>query len=258
MKALVRIISIASLSIGLSGTPALATTWHIPGDSDSIQGGIDFAAPGDTVLVAPGTYQESINFYGREILVGSWYVTTSDTSYIELTTLSGAGDDPVARFDHGERRAARLVGLTLSGGHAHSGGGVYCSYSSPTLERLHIRDCQADWAGGGIFVEGGKPLVSKCVIENNTGGQWGGGGIGCEYSTMDIYGCTIRGNFGTESGGGIMVQDSAPVIVGNRIFENDGGSYFGGGIGCRNSTPVITDNLVADNGGCQYGGGMFY
>ena len=235
-----------------------ATVYNVPGDFETVQMAITSSTHGDTVLVAPGTYPENIIFYGREILVGSWYVTTGDTSYVELTRLWGAGADPVARFIHGEGRAARLVGLTLYDGYAQSGGGVYCSESSPTLERLHIRDSEANWAGGGIFAEGGDPLVIDCVIENNTGGSWGGGGIGCEFSAMEIYGCTITANFGYESGGGIMAQDSAPVIVGNQIYGNDGGSYFGGGIGCRNSTPVITDNFVADNGGCQYGGGLFY
>jgi hypothetical protein len=231
---------------------------NVPDDFEAVQMAIMSSSQGDTVLVAPGTYLENIIFNGREILVGSWYVTTGDTSYVELTKLGGGGLDPVVSFIHGEGRAAQLVGLTLYGGHANDGGGVFCSESSPTLRRLHIRDCEADYAGGGIFAEGGDPLVSECVIQNNSGGLWGGGGIGCEFSAMEIYGCTITANFGYESGGGIMVQDSAPVIVGNQIFGNDGGSYFGGGIGCRNSTPVITDNLVAANDGGQYGGGMFY
>ena len=239
-------------------TSASATVRHVPDDYETVQLAIISSAHGDTVLVAPGTYPENIIFYGREILVGSWYVTTGDTAYVESTKLWGAHTNSVVRFIHGEGRAARLVGLTLYDGRAQSGGGVYCSESSPTLERLHIRDSEAEWAGGGIFADGGDPLVIDCVIENNTGGTWGGGGIGCEFSAMEIRGCTITGNDGTESGGGIMVQDSAPVIVGNRICGNTGGSYFGGGIGCRNSTPVITDNLVSDNGDCPYGGGMFY
>lgn len=251
-------------SLGIPGlfliwaTCAGATIYHVPGDFQSVQMAISSSAYGDTVLMAPGTYQENIIFNGHEILVGSWYVTTGDTSYVESTKLWGAANNSVVRFLDGEGRAARLVGLTLYDGHAQSGGGVFCSGSSPTLERLRIHDCEADWAGGGIFGENGDPLVSECVIFNNTGGQWGGGGIGCEFSAMEIYGCTITGNFGFESGGGIMIQDSAPLIVGNRIIANDGGSYFGGGIGSRDCTPVITDNYIADNGGCQYGGGMFY
>lgn len=239
-------------------THADATVHDVPGDFATVQSAINASAHGDTVLVAPGNYVENIAFFGREIVVGSWYLTTGDTTYVELTQLHGTGYAPVVRFVNGEGRSARLAGLTISGGDAQSGGGIYCSASSPTLERLHIHDNEASWAGGGIFAESGDPLVIACVIEYNHGGSWGGGGIGCEFSAMEIYGCTITGNFGHESGGGIMAQDSAPIIVGNRIYGNDGGAYFGGGIGSRNSTPVITDNLIANNGGCEFGGGIFY
>jgi hypothetical protein len=37
-------------------------TIHIPGDAATIQGGINLARDGDTVLVAPGTYDETSTF----------------------------------------------------------------------------------------------------------------------------------------------------------------------------------------------------
>jgi hypothetical protein len=38
---------------------------QVPGDSTTIQGGINGALDGDTVMVYPGTYTENINFNGR-------------------------------------------------------------------------------------------------------------------------------------------------------------------------------------------------
>ena len=42
-----------------------ATIINVPADIDSIQGGINMASDGDTILVQPGTYYENINFIFR-------------------------------------------------------------------------------------------------------------------------------------------------------------------------------------------------
>ena len=51
--------------------PAFAKIIYVPGDSSTIQAGIDGAVYGDTVLVAPGIYTEHIRFGGKAILVTS-------------------------------------------------------------------------------------------------------------------------------------------------------------------------------------------
>ncbi|HEV2355066.1 MAG TPA: hypothetical protein VGR89_12540, partial [Puia sp.] len=52
--------------------PGLAqNTIHVPADQPTIQAGINAASNGDTVLVAPGTYKESINFSKKAITLMS-------------------------------------------------------------------------------------------------------------------------------------------------------------------------------------------
>jgi hypothetical protein len=74
-----------------------ATTIHIPGDKATIQEGVEIAVDGDTVLVAPGTYEQHVDFLGKGIVVtssGGSAVTILKSYYIDLPTvmfLSGEG-----------------------------------------------------------------------------------------------------------------------------------------------------------------------
>ena len=108
-----------------------ATIINIPADQLTIQEGINVAVDGDTVLVHPGDYQEIINFYGKNIVVGSLFLTTSDSTFIESTIIHYSTNSPyVVRFDNGENSSAQYVGFNLSS----SSKGIHCEFSSPQIK----------------------------------------------------------------------------------------------------------------------------
>ena len=64
---------------------AIGATIRVPADYPDIQTGIDVTAPGDTVLVAPGTYVERIEYRGWvldvhriRLVAKNNYIFTSD------------------------------------------------------------------------------------------------------------------------------------------------------------------------------------
>lgn len=79
---------------------------HIPADQATIQGGINVAVNGDTVLVAPGTYKENINFDGKAI-------TVTSSAGPQSTIIDGSAGPVAVQFVSGETRASILNGFTI-------------------------------------------------------------------------------------------------------------------------------------------------
>src|SRR4029450_2766151 len=88
---------------------ARAITLTVPGSSPTIQGALSLASPGDLILVAPGTYFESIDFLGKDVVLRG-------TAGPDATVISAPSTAPVVRLVSGETRAAVLEGFTITGG----------------------------------------------------------------------------------------------------------------------------------------------
>ena len=153
-----------SLVILLTGY-ILADVIHVPGDYPTIQAGIDAANAGDVVLVAPGTYYEhDIDFLGKPITVMG--TDPLDSAIVALTIVDGLSQGSVFTFHTGESLISLLAGLTITGGRAVSGGGIYCETSSPTIWRCVIEGNESygsDPNGGcGIYCS---ELATPYVLE---------------------------------------------------------------------------------------------
>ncbi len=136
-----RILAIALVlgTCSISG----GTIINIPVDYPTIQQGIDASVDGDTVLVQPGTYVENVNFNGHNIVLGSLFLMTGDTSYVSRTVIGGDQWGSVVTFESGEGSATLLTGFTITNGYYERGGGIICDSSSPALTYLIIKENSA-------------------------------------------------------------------------------------------------------------------
>ena len=132
---------------GLSATWTVGTSGE---DYTTIQAAISAGTTvnGDTVLVSPGTYDENINFWGKNIIVTSSGGPT-------VTTIRGTGNDSVVRFEYSETLAAVLEGFSITNGVGWHGGGIICDRAGPTIRDNYIygnrtADYDLNW-GGGIY-----------------------------------------------------------------------------------------------------------
>jgi parallel beta-helix repeat protein len=249
-----KIVLLMAVLIVFAASSASAHVINIPDDYPTIQQGIDASSDGDTVLVQPGYYNEHIGFGGHNIVLGSLFLTTGDSSYIWDTSIGGDSSGTVVSFGAGEDTTAMLFGFSIENGAEQSGGGIYCgNQSNPTIMSNLIMDNHAiPYTGGGIWCRVSNPRIIGNIIRDNTA-ESGGGGISLLDSNPLIKDNMIFFNSGGTHGGGILCVQSNPTILNNRIYGNYAPN--GGGIGTTDSDPVIAENLIYENV-AEYGAGI--
>ena len=214
-------------------TTGRSATIYVPDDYVTIQGAVYAAVPYmDEIEVAPGTYNEVINFNGKAIRLFS-------TGGPELTTIEAYGAAVVWCIT-GEGSDTVLEGFTITGGT-----GMRIISSSPTITNCMFIGTGIDTKWGGIFnYLYSNPTITNCLFIGNTAD--GGGGIGnFNFSNPTITNCMFLGNI-ADYGGGISNSSSSPKITNCMFIGNtaDGG----GAISCDSgSAPTITNCTFSKN-----------
>jgi predicted outer membrane repeat protein len=185
------------------------------------------AANGDEVLVAPGTYLETIDLLGKAITLRSSdgpEATTIDAQYLRTAVkcISGEGSDTV------------LEGFTITQGYAviGNGGGLLNVASSPTVINCTFSLNDADFNGGGMCNDNSSPTVIGCTFDSNF--VWlshGGGMCNVNNSSPSVTNCTFKGNVSFSFHGGGIYGDATVancIFIGNSAAESGGGLMSSG------------------------------
>jgi len=121
-----------------------------------IQTGINTAVDGETVLVWPGEYTESLSFVDKAITVKS----AADAAILEATGLYGVS------FYTSEGKDSVLSNFVIR--NSGTGTGILVSAGSPTISNITLVD-----NGLGIDAESGaQPSISNCIFWNNGSDLW--------------------------------------------------------------------------------------
>lgn len=251
-----RIATFTVVVTAMFALTAQARMLSVPDEYETIQSAINEAENSDTVLVAPGRYEETITFSGNNIVVAGTYLTTNDEDLIAETIIDGSvgNQRSVVAIRAGEGESAELAGFTITGGNTDYGGGVYCTGTTPYLHHLIIEDNHATRNGGGLYTTRDAIAVCDNLIIRNNSADNGGGGLTCYFSAVTtLEDCTISGN-SARLGAGVQCSQSAELIMRRcSISENMAPDGEGaGGVWAWNNASVSMQNCSIVNNQHNY------
>ncbi|MDD2889617.1 MAG: right-handed parallel beta-helix repeat-containing protein [bacterium] len=239
----------------------LSKTIRVPSEYSTIQAGLDASTTGDTVLVAPGVYNENIQFY-----INNKGVKLISEQGPEVTEIHGNGDVVVwASRETGLDTTTLLQGFKITGGtggYDGEGGGVRFWGDDITIRNNIFTDNRAN-EGAGIYLEKSNAIVEYNLIYNNkadNGKDCNGGGVFCFADYGGPYYPVIRHNRITKNyakalatgvtGGGAIVVVKVYAIIEHNVIDSNYADDGVGGIVCYGQggeTPVIRYNTIKDN-----------
>lgn len=153
----------------------------------SIQTALNYADPGDTIVLQPGVYHESVTIDTTVVLSS---IDPNDCLYVGGTVIQGDGQSPIVTITE-SAPAATIDGLTIRAGSV----GVDVFAKGAVLRNARILDNATD---GILLPEGKSSLVQSCLsaFNANAGIHFvsGKGAAARKVTSPVIMNCIIVGN----------------------------------------------------------------
>jgi predicted outer membrane repeat protein len=181
------------------------------GDYEAIQEGIDAAAEGDTVVVAPGTYRGALN---REIDTRGKILTLRSSSGRQDTVIDCQLQGRGFHIHLGESSDTVIRGFTVINGFADEGGALLIYNSGPIVEDCAFIGNVATMGGAATIRVDSSPQFDGCLFEDNYASSYGGA-IYTHLATPYVSRCEFTGNTAMLNGGAISLKTGTVA----RIYE---------------------------------------
>lgn len=206
---ILRQVSFALLAaLAFAGSPVSAAekTVRVPADQPTIAKAMETAAPGDTVLVAPGTYTEVL-------LVKDGVVLRSEGGRDATTIAYGeppANDQNEAVVSlQNTSNSTQVVGFTIDGRSVAKRGLLVFKNGAPVIADCRVRGCMM-----GVAMESNAaPYIQDCNIE------------GCSFAAIfvrggsgDVKNCDLVNG---EKFGLVVEGTTTPLLVRDCRFQNN-------------------------------------
>ena len=252
------------LPLTLLTSAALAATLDVPTSYGTVQAAVDAATSGDIILVAPGTYGESVSVYkggltiqgdgpGVVIGPGPFGFALSHTAgdlLVQDVTLDGGGTHlAVLSSSSGHLTLERAV---MRNGNTLYGGGLYSTGNDVTVLDSEFHDNVAAYGGGFYYSGYGEVLVEGSRFLGNTAYQAYGYGAGVASMGHDltIRRSTFCGNISTDTygrAGGVYHGGYGSFDLEESVFVGNSAGY-GGALFFVTSGDVVNNTFYSNDG----------
>ncbi len=216
-------------------------TIYVPGDQPTIQAGIDAAADGDLIIVAPGVYAGPGN---TNLLLNDKSVLLVSGAGPNATTIDCGGISRAILVESSLTDDALIEGFTIRNGSEYQGGAIRLQFASPTIRRCVFSDNVAE-GGGAIYGHSSSPTIEECLFDHNSGN---GGALALVVdSSPEILGCLFLENSGGAGGAVYNGARSSPTLEAC-IFEGNSATSGGAVYSQSSSDPQLINCTLHANG----------
>lgn len=237
--------------------PIVVADWFVDGEAASsgtgtswsaafktIQEALSSSSSGDMVWVKEGTYflsqqlvvNSEVNLYGGFPASQPSPAWEDRDSKIYLTVLDGQGVSRCLSVGSD----ALIDGFAITGGDETNGGGLYTN-ASPSIVECRIESNNA-YYGGGIYSDGGFPIISRCMLLANTSMD-DGGGIYVDSGSIEIINSLFVGNQTVVSGAGLY-NALGDTNIFNSTFTENTADFRGGAIYSQGGTLDVVNSIL--------------